>query len=105
MHENIKTPENKTRWWKKKHKDKIRIQVLQNTIKFPFFEGLIYRAYVQREICISKSIGLAFLEGNLTFFFVLLCIWDQFPSTSPWGLIFEGAIYQMIFCAMSLGGL
>ena len=24
--------------------------------------------------------------------FVLLCIWEQFPSTSPLGLIFEGAI-------------
>ena len=40
------------------------------------FEGLIFGgAYVRREICVSKSIGLAlFLEGNLPFFFVLLCI-------------------------------
>ena len=41
-----------------------------------FLEGLIFGgAYVRREICVSKSIGLAlFLEGNLPFFFVLLCI-------------------------------
>ena len=38
----------------------------------PFFEGLIFgEAYLWREICVSKSIGLAFqLEGNLPF---LLC--------------------------------
>ena len=42
----------------------------------PFFEGLIFGgAYVRREICVSKSIKLAlFLEGNLPFLFVLLCI-------------------------------
>ena len=41
-----------------------------------FLEGLIFGgAYVQREICVSKSIGLAlFLERNLPFLFVLLCI-------------------------------
>ena len=35
-----------------------------------FLEGLIFRgAYVRREICVSKLIGLAlFLEGNLPFF-------------------------------------
>ena len=39
------------------------------------FEGLIFGgACVRREICVSKSVGLAlFLEGNLPFFFVLLC--------------------------------
>ena len=42
----------------------------------PFFEGLIFGgAYVRREICVSKSIKLAlFLEGNLLFLIVLLCI-------------------------------
>ena len=41
-----------------------------------FLKGLIFGgAYVQREICVSKSIGLALLlEGNLPFLFVLLCI-------------------------------
>ena len=49
-------------------------------------------AYVRREICVLKSIGLAlFLVGNLPFFFVLLCFWGQFPSTSPQrGLYLEG---------------
>ena len=39
-------------------------------------EGLIFGgAYVRREICVSKAIGLVlFLAGNLPFFFVLLCI-------------------------------
>ena len=43
-----------------------------------FLEGLIFgEAYLRREICVSKSIGLAlYLEVNLPFlpFFVLLCI-------------------------------
>ena len=35
-----------------------------------FFKGPFWGAYVQREICVSKLIGLAlFLEGNLLFFF------------------------------------
>ena len=60
-----------------------------------FLEGLIFEgAYVQREICVSKSIGLA-CSGKETyhFCFVLRCIRGQIPSTSPpRGLIFEGAI-------------
>ena len=74
-------------------------------------EGLIFGgAYVQREICVSKSTGLAiFLERNLPLFFVLLCATGQFPSTSPprgggGGLIFGGAILQKVFCVTSLGG-
>ena len=51
-------------------------------------------AYVRREICVSKAFGLAlFLEGNLPFFFVLLCIGGQFPSTTlprPWAYIWRG---------------
>ena len=85
------------------------------------FKGLILGgAYLQREICISKSIGLAlFLERNLPFFFVLLCIWGQFQAQAPrwgwggawayiwrgdfmegflryefWGLIFGGAYFR-----------
>ena len=40
----------------------------------------------------KKSIKLVlFLVGNLPFFFVLLCIGGQFPSTSPLGgLYLEG---------------
>ena len=74
-------------------------------------EGLIFGgAYVQREICVSKSTGLAiFLKRNLPLFFVLLCATGQFPSTSPpggggGGLIFGGAILRKVFCVTSLGG-
>ena len=53
-----------------------------------FLEGLIFGgAYLRREICVSKSIGLVLhLEGNLPFMlrFTLYL--------SPGGLIFEGAI-------------
>ena len=65
-----------------------------------YLEGLIFEgAYVRREICISKSIGLTlFLEGNLPFFFVLLCISGQFPSTSPpGGLYLEGRFHVGFF--------
>ena len=64
-----------------------------------FFEGLIFLegpifgwAYVWREICVSKSVGLA-CSGKVIyhFCFVLLCIQGQIPSTSPlWGLYSEG---------------
>ena len=74
-------------------------------------EGLIFGgAYVQREICVSKSTGLAiFLERNLLLFFVLLCATGQFPSTSPppggGGLIFGGAILRKFFALRVWGGL
>ena len=61
----------------------------------PIFGG----AYVRREICVSKSIGLACSGKEIYHFcFVLLCIRGQIPSTSPpgarlpGGLIFGGAI-------------
>ena len=57
-----------------------------------FLEGPIFGgAYVRREICVSKSIGLA-CSGKEIFHFCL-CIWGQIPSTRPpRGLIFGGAI-------------
>ena len=60
-----------------------------------FLEGFIFGgAYVRREICVSKSIGLACSEKEIYHFCsVLLCIRGQIPSTSPpGGLIFGGAI-------------
>ena len=56
-----------------------------------FLEGFIFGgAYLLREICVSKSIGLAlWLKGNLPFYFVFE---GKFPSTTPGGLIFGGAI-------------
>ena len=56
-------------------------------------EGLIFGgAYVRREICVSKSIGLACSGKEIYHFcFVLLCIRGQIPSTSPpGGLYLEG---------------
>ena len=58
-------------------------------------EGLIFGgAYLRREICVSKSIGLAIeLEVNLPF---LLCytlyLSAIYQVQAPGGLIFEGAI-------------
>ena len=59
------------------------------------FEGLIFGgAYLRREVCISKSIGLAlYLEVNLPF---LLCftlyLRAIFQVQALRGLIFGGAI-------------
>ena len=73
-----------------------------------FLEGLIFGgAYLRREICVSKSIGLALqLEVNLPF---LLCftlyLRAVFQVQAPGGLIFGGAIYRRVFCVTGLGGL
>ena len=136
-----------------------RIQLPQNSENKPrglyfwkTFEGLIFGgACIRREICVSKSIGLAerwkeiyvtvidhgnmdrgnpSQEWKLNYgnrnklwlfltaifgtrnsylanikiyiivnrdYFVLLCIWGQFPSRSPLGLIFGGAILRYQF--------
>ena len=71
-------------------------------------EGLIFRgAYLQREICVSKSIGLAlWLEANLPFlpYFTLhLRAIDQVQA--PEGLHLEGGFNGGIFCVTRLGGL
>ena len=60
-----------------------------------FLEGVIFGgAYLRREICVSKSIGLAlYLEGNLLF---LLCFTLYLRAISKYkplgGLIFRGVI-------------
>ena len=55
-------------------------------------EGLIFGgAYVQREICVSKSIGLTCSGKEIYHLcFVLLCIRGQIPSTSPPGAYIRG---------------
>ena len=71
-------------------------------------EGLIFGgAYLRREICVSKSIGLALqLEGNLPF---LLCFTLYLGGISeykpPGGLYMEGRFNGRFFCVTSLGGL
>ena len=64
------------------------------------------------EICVEKSIGLAYswradfkkIYVNMAFLLCFICIWGQFPSISPRGLILRGAIYRRVFCVTSLGG-
>ena len=71
-------------------------------------EGLIFgRAYLQREISVSKSIGLAlYLEGNSP---LLLCFTLYLKSISkyksPGGLIFGGGNLTEGFLRYEFGGL
>ena len=60
-----------------------------------FLKGLIHGGvYLRREICVSKSIGLAlYLEVNLLFLlFITLYLRAIFQVQAPGGLIFGGAI-------------
>ena len=68
-----------------------------------FFEGLLIfgGAYVRREICVSKSIGLACSGKEMYHFcFVLLYIRGQILSISP-----GGAISRRVSCVTNLRGL
>ena len=72
----------------------------------PFLRGLFFfagggltfgRAYVRREICVSKSIGLACSGKEIYHFcFALLCIRGHILSTSPPGLIFGILQYNLV---------
>ena len=69
-------------------------------------EGLIFgEAYLQREICVSKSIGLALLlERNLTF---LLCFALYLRATSkysPWGGLYSEGRFNGGFFALQVWG-
>ena len=77
-----------------------------------FLEGLIYgRAYLWREICVSKSIGLAHSWKEIyRFCFVLLVFEGNFPSTSPrgayiWGRGGGGGRFNGGFLRYEFGGL
>ena len=69
-------------------------------------EGLKFRgAYVRREICISKSIGLACSGKEIYHFcFVLLCIRRQIPSTSPPGGLYSEGQFNGGFFAFRFWG-
>ena len=69
----------------------------------PIFGG----AYVRRDICVIKSVGRACSGKEIYhFYFVLLCIQGQIPSTSPpGGLYSEGRFNGGFFCVTILGGL
>jgi len=64
-------------------------------VKGLFLEGLIFGgAYVGREICVSKSIGLAFSEKEIYHFLLCITLYSRASSKYklPGGLIFVGAI-------------
>ena len=68
----------------------------------PIFGG----AYVRREICVSKSIGLACSGKKIYhFYFVLLCIQGQIPSTSPPGGLYRRGDLTEGFLRYDFGGL
>ena len=71
-------------------------------------EGFIFGgAYVRKEICVSKLIGLA-CSGNeiYHFCFVLLCIREQIPSTRlPGDLYSEGRFNGGFFALRFWGSL
>ena len=71
-----------------------------------FLEGLIFGgAYVQRQICISKSVGLACSGKELYHFcFVLLCIQEQIPRTSPLGGLYSEGWFNGGFLALRFWG-
>ena len=68
----------------------------------PAFGG----AYARREICVSKSIGLACSGKEIYHFcFVLLCIRGQIPSTSPLGGLYSEGRFNGGFLRYDIGGL
>ena len=71
-----------------------------------FLEGLIFGgAYLRREICVSKSIGLACSGKEIYHFcFVLLCIRGQIPSTSPPGGLYSEGRFDGGFFALRFWG-
>ena len=72
-----------------------------------FLEGPLFGgAYVRREICIIKSVGLACSGKEIYHFcFVLLCIRGQLPSTShPGAYIWRGDLTEG-FLRYRFGGL
>ena len=71
------------------------------------FEGIIFGgAYLWREICVSKLIGLALqFEGNFyRFCFVLLCIWGQFSKYKPPGGLYLKGQFNGGFFSLRVWG-
>ena len=72
-----------------------------------YLKGLIFGgAYERREICVSKSIGLACSGREIYHFcFVLLCIREQIPSTSPPGAYIRRGDLMGVFLRYDFEGL
>ena len=71
-----------------------------------YSEGLIFGGtHVRREICVSKSIGIA-CSGKEIYHFciVLLCIRGQIPSTSPPGDFYSEGRFNGGFFALRFWG-
>ena len=70
-------------------------------------EGPIFgRAYIQREICIIKSVGLACSGKAIYHFcFVLLCTRGQILSTSPPGDLYSDRRFNRGFLCYDFEGL
>ena len=71
------------------------------------FEGLIFRgAYVRREICVSKSIRLAYSWKEIYRFLLCFTLYLRLISKykPPGGLYSEGRFHGRLFM-LSLGGL
>ena len=111
-----------TKFYTGRLRPEVQPLTLWNTVKFqkmispgaylfqrPFLRGLFWegpifgRAYVPREICIIKSVGLSCSGKEIYHFcFVLLCTWGQILSTSPLGGLysegrFNGGFFTLRF--------
>ena len=74
--------------------------------KDPFRRAYFWGAYVWREICVSKSIGLACSGDEIHHFcFILLCSRKQIPSTLPPGVYIRRGDLTEGFCVTIKGGL
>ena len=80
----------------------------------PFFEGLIFGgAYIRRGLSTEGNLRFkinwaSLIVGRKFTVFALFCFVFEdncFPSTSPRGFIFGGAIWRRVFCVTGLGGL
>ena len=78
----------------------------------PFLRGLFLEllifggAYVRREVCVSKSNGLAYIVGRKFTVFGLFYFVSEgnFPSTSPGGAYIRRGDFTEGYCVTSLGG-
>ena len=100
-------------------RDPLGTGINEITVKFQneapgliFFRGPFWGAYVWRGLYskgnLRFKIELASLlfGSKFTIFALFHLVFEgNFPSTSPWGLIFGGAIYRRVFCITSLEGL
>ena len=83
-----------------------RGNLIENFLRYPF-EGLIFGgAYLRKEICASKLIGLAlWLEVNLPFLLCFTLYLENFLRYPFEGLIFGGLIFGILWYIVGLDSL